>query len=104
MEIDGLLRCDLNLKILMTNLLLVKSLTMVTSNKNKNFILNLFINFKETTDGRKIKCLFNLHGDKLVCEQRDRKTKNLQVVAVRSVDENGKMVEVRSIFLFKVLV
>nr|WLG17454.1 fatty acid-binding protein C [Brachionus koreanus] len=48
----------------------------------------------ETTDGRKIKCLYNLDGDKLICEQRDRKTRALQVTAVRSIDENGKMVEV----------
>lgn len=57
-------------------------------------VLTYFTLCLETTDGRKIKCLYNLDGDKLICEQRDRKTRALQVTAVRSVDENGKMVEV----------
>lgn len=45
-------------------------------------------------DGRKIRTLFKIDGNNLICEQRDRKTKELQVTSTRSVNEAGKMVEV----------
>ena len=50
--------------------------------------------FKVTVDGRHIKSIFSFDGiNKLVNEQRDFKTGELQCIGIRELDENGKLVE-----------
>jgi hypothetical protein len=44
-------------------------------------------------DGRKIKAVRHIDGDKLITEQRDRATGKLQVTVETTVNEEGKMVE-----------
>lgn len=47
-------------------------------------------------DGRHIKSIFSFDGpSKLVNEQRDFKTGELQCIGIRELDENNKLVEVR---------
>ena len=41
------------------------------------------------------KSFYKIEGNKLIHEQRDRKTKELQVVVERGVNDEGKFVEVK---------
>lgn len=50
--------------------------------------------FSDTQDGRKAKVLCKIEGDKLIGEQRDRKTSVLQVIGTKYVNENDELVEV----------
>lgn len=45
-------------------------------------------------DGRKVKAIRRIEGNKLVTEQYDQKTNKLQVRGEISVDSDGRMVEV----------
>ncbi|CAF1097632.1 unnamed protein product [Brachionus calyciflorus] len=71
------------------------SIKMRSSFKNKDSEFNIGEEIdEETPDGKKIRCLYYLEGDKLVCEQRDRKTRALLAIVVKTVNQDGKMVEV----------
>lgn len=54
--------------------------------------------FSDTQDGRKAKVICKIEGDKLIGEQRDRKTSVLQVIGTKYVNENDELVEVIYIF------
>lgn len=60
----------------------------------KRQINNVKILFSDTQDGRKAKVICKIEGDKLIGEQRDRKTSELQVIATKYVNENDELVEV----------
>lgn len=64
----------------------------------KRQINNVKTLFSDTQDGRKAKVICKIEGDKLIGEQRDRKTSELQVIGTKYVNENDELVEVIYIF------
>ncbi len=45
------------------------------------------------------KSFYRIEGNKIILEQRDRKTKELQVLATKYVNNEGKLFEVRKFFI-----
>nr|WLG17451.1 fatty acid-binding protein D [Brachionus koreanus] len=70
------------------------SVKMRSTFKNLEYNFNLGEEFDdETIDGRKVKCLFKLEGNKLITEQRDFKTKEIIATVEKFVDANDHMIE-----------
>lgn len=53
-------------------------------------------------DGRKVRVLRRIEGDKLVTEQRDRSSGNIHVLSEMYVDSDGQMIEVVG-FIFNII-
>lgn len=60
-------------------------------------ISNFYKKSLDSQDGRKVKIMPKVDGDKLIGEQRDRKTGELQVVAIKYVTDEDEMIEVEII-------